>query len=257
MAETLVALPVPMTAMPITTHRELTPAPVVFAVMRRLGPQLVEATLIPTVLCYVAVLTVGLAWGVLAAAVWTALAIGLRVANGRRVTGLLVVASAGLIVRIGLFVLSGSAFIYFLQPIARTVAMAALFAASALIRRPLVARFAGDFCSFDEGVGERPAITALFRRLTFLWAGGQVVIASVNLTLLLTVPVTVFIGTAAGAAWVIIGICLVATVTDAVRTTKRDGLHTTLSRGGRLHTLIPTTSTILAADAAMHHQHPE
>lgn len=254
MSDTLVALPLPL---PIMPHRELTPAPVVFAVMRRLGPQLIEATLIPTVLCYVAVLTVGLAWGVVAAAVWTTLAIGLRVAKGRRVTGLLVVASAGLVVRIGIFLLSGSAFIYFLQPIARTIAMATLFAASAFIRRPLVARFAGDFCSFDDEVGQRPAITALFRRLTYLWAGGQVVIASVNLTLLLTVPVTVFIGTAAGAAWVIIGVCLVATVTDAVRTTKRDGLHTTLSRGGRLHALIPASPTIPTTEPVTHHQHPE
>jgi hypothetical protein len=247
MADTLVALPLP-------THRDLTAAPVVFAVMRRLGPQLIEATLVPTLLCYAGVLTVGLTWGVVAAALWTALAIGLRVANGRRVTGLLVVASAGLLVRIGIYLLSGSAFVYFLQPIARTVVMAALFAASALIGRPLVARFAGDFCSFDDEVGRRPAIHALFRRLTYLWAGGQVAIASVNLTLLLTVPVTVFIGTAAGAAWVIIGICLVATVTDAVRTTKRDGLHTTLSRGGRLHTLIPASPT---GTPVTHHQHPE
>lgn len=255
MPDTLVASPVALPlAIPVAPHLNLTATPVVFAVMRRLGPQLIEATLIPTLLCYLAVLTVGLAWGVAAAAVWTALAIGLRIANGRRVTGLLVMASTGLIVRIGIFLLSGSAFAYFLQPIARTVAMAALFAASAVIGRPLVARFAGDFCSFDDEVGQRPAITALFRRLTFLWAGGQVAIASVNLTLLLTVPVAVFIGTAAGAAWVIIGVCLVATVTDAVRTTKRDGLHTTLSRGGRLHTLIPASPT---GTPVTHHQHPE
>lgn len=217
---------------------EVTAGPVVLAVLRRLVPQLVEATLVPTLLCYLGILTVGLAWGVVAAALWTAGAIGVRVARGRRVTGLLVLSATGLVVRIAIYALSGSAFVYFLQPIARTVVTAALFALSALAGRPLVARFAGDFCTFDDEVGRRPAITALFRRLTYLWAGAQVLIASVNLTLLLTVPVSVFLGTAAGAAWVVIGGCLVLTVVDAVRTARIDGLHTVVARGGRLHTRI-------------------
>lgn len=235
----------------------VTAGPVVLAVVRRLVPQLVEATLVPTVLCYLGILTYGLAWGVAAAALWTAGAIGVRIARGRRVTGLLVLAATGLVVRIAIYAMSGSAFVYFLQPIARTVVTAALFAASALLGRPLVARFAGDFCSFDDEVGCRPAITALFRRLTYLWAGAQVAIASVNLTLLLTVPVGVFLGTAAGAAWVVIGVCLVLTVVDAVRTTRADGLHTVVARGGRLHTRVAPSHIPTLAGTAGGHVHLE
>lgn len=180
-------------------------------------------------------MTVGLTWGVLAAAGWTALAIGRRVLTGRQVSGLLVLATLGLVVRTGLYVLSGSAFLYFVQPVARSAATALLFAASALTGRPLVARFARDFCSFDTSVGHRPAIVALFRRLTLLWAAAQAATAAAHFTLLVTVPVGVFVATATGAVWLIVVPCVAITVADAVRTARRDGLRTVLAGGGQLY----------------------
>jgi len=214
-----------------------TPASVLTAVMRRLFPQLVEATLIPSALCFIATLTVGLTWGVVAAASWMCLSIARRIARRTPVSALLLLATVGLSARVGVYLLNENDFMYFVQPIMRTLALAVAFAASAVIGRPLVARFAGDFCSFDAEIGSRPAITALFRRLTYLWAGAQVVTAVVNLTLLLTVPVPVFIGTATGAAWLIIGACVVVTVSDAIRTTRSAGIHTAITSGGRLHAL--------------------
>jgi hypothetical protein len=204
------------------------------AVFRRLVPQLVEATLVPSALCYAGVLTYGLVWGVVAATVWSLGSIVVRRVRGRRVSALLVVATFGLLVRLTAYLLSGSEFVYFVQPVVRTGATALLFLGSALVGRPLVARFAGDFCSFTTEVGARPAITALFRRLTYLWAAAQLVIAGTTLTLLVTVPVSVYIGTAAGAAWVLIGGCVLVTVADAVRTTRREGVRTVVSSGGRL-----------------------
>lgn len=213
------------------------PASVLAAVARRLIPQLAEATLVPTALCYLGMLTFGLTWGIVAAAGWTGLMIARRLAGRRQVSGLLVLATVGLLVRSGLYLINESSFVYFLQPIARTAATALLFAASAVFGRPLIARFANDFCAFDHEVGGRPAIVALFGRLTYLWAGAQALIAGAHITLLLTVPTAVFVGTAAGAAWLVIGTCVVLTVADSVRTTRKDGLHTVLATGGRLHAL--------------------
>jgi hypothetical protein len=213
-------------------------AAVVLAVLRRLAPQLVEATLIPSVLVYLGLWTLGLTWGILAAVIWAFAMSGRRIANGQPVSGLLIVAGVGLSVRCVVYLLSQNAFVFFAQPIIRTVAMASLFACSALARRPLVARFAADFCSFDAAVGQRPAIVALFRRLTYLWACSQAVIAGITLTLLLTVPVNVFIGTAAGAAWLIVILSILMTVADAVRTTRDDGLHTGLDQG-QIHAFVP------------------
>jgi hypothetical protein len=55
---------------------------------------------------------------------------------------------------------------------------------------------------------------------------------------LLTVPVTVFVGTAAAAAWVIMGVGTALTVADAVRTTRADGVRTMIADGGRLHAYV-------------------
>ena len=105
-----------------------------------------------------------------------------------------------------------------------------------------VARFANDFCSFTSDVAARPAIVALFRRLTFLWAGAQAATAAVNLTLLLTVPVRVFVGTAAATAWVIMGLGTALTVADSVRTTRGDGLQTVITDGGHLHAYVTASA---------------
>jgi hypothetical protein len=211
---------------------------VMVAVLRRLWPCLLEATLIPTALCYVGLLLNGLGLGIAAASIWTYLAVGRRIASGRPVSGLLVLATLGLSVRVAMYVLNDNAFVYFVQPVARSSATAVLFALSAILGRPFVARFARDFCSFTSDVEARPAIEALFRRLTYLWASAQAAIAVINMTLLLTVPVKVFIGTAAASAWVIMGVGTALTVADSVRTTRDDGLRTVIADGGRLHAYV-------------------
>lgn len=219
---------------------------VVWAVVRRLWPFLVEATLIPTAAYYVTLATFGQFWGIVAASTCTYLSVARRLLLRQAVPGLLLVASVGITVRLGIYLLNHSDFMYYVQPIAKTGATALLFAASVLVGKPLVARFAADFCSFDDTVGARPAITSLFRRLTYLWAGAQLAIAAANLTLLVTVPVAVFVGTAAGTAWLVMSIGVAITVTDAVRTTRHDGLRTALATGGHLHAFVasgPVTAT--------------
>jgi hypothetical protein len=213
---------------------------VVWAVIRRLWPYLIEATLLPTAAYYVAMTGFGQLWGIVAASACTFLSVARRLVLRQPVPGLLLVASVGITVRLGIYLLNHSEFVYFVQPIAKTGVTALLFAASVVFGKPLVARFAADFCSFDDTVGARPAITSLFRRLTYLWAGALLAVAAVNLVLLMTVPVAVFVGTAAGTAWTVISIGVVITVTDAVRTTRADGLRTALATGGRLHAFMTT-----------------
>lgn len=223
---------------------------VVWAVVRRLWPYLVEATLFPTVAYYLALSTFGQVWGIAAASACTYLAVARRLVVRQPVPGLLLVASVGISVRLGIYLLNHSEFVYFVQPIAKTATTALLFATSVVIGKPLVARFAADFCSFDDTVGARPAITSLFRRLTCLWAGAQLAIAVVNLTLLMTVPVAVFVGIAAGTAWAVMSVGVAITVADAVRTTRHDGLCTALAAGGRLHAFVATDVASLGSAGA-------
>ena len=176
---------------------------IVLAVVRRLLPYLVEATVLPTALYYVGLVTLGPTWGIVAAASCTYLSVLRRMVLRQPVPGLLLMATVGISIRLGMYLVNDSAFIYFIQPIVKTGAVALLFASSVVVGKPLVARFAADFCAFGSDVGDRPAIVSLFRRLTVLWAAAQILIAVADMALLLTVPISVFVGTAAGIAWAV------------------------------------------------------
>jgi hypothetical protein len=214
---------------------------VVKAVVRRMVPYLVEATLIPTALFYVSLIAFGLEWAIIAALGWTYAAMGRRLLTGRPVPGLLVLATLGISVRTAIYLLSGSDFVYFFQPIMRTVVTAAVFALSVCIGRPLIARFAADFCPLTPDVQIRPAVVQLFRRLTYLWAAVNAFVAATTLTLLLTVPVAVFVGTSTLSAWLITGTGVVLTVSDAVHTARREGLHTAVAANGTLRAYAATS----------------
>jgi hypothetical protein len=215
---------------------------VVRAVGRRMVPYVIEATLIPTALFYTFLITFGLRWAIVAALGWTYAAMGRRILTGLPVPGLLVLATLGISVRTVIYLLSGSDFVYFFQPIMRTVATAAVFALSVLVGRPLIARFAADFCPLSPDVQIRPAVVQLFRRLTYLWAAVNAIAAAATLTLLLTVPVAVFVGTAAVSAWILTCSGVVLTVSDSVRTAHREGLHTAVAPNGRLHAYVTRPS---------------
>jgi hypothetical protein len=201
-------------------------------------PYLVEATLIPTALFYVFFITLGLVWAIVAAAGWTYAAVGCRVVTGRPVPGLLMLATLGISLRTVVYLLSSNSFVYFFQPILRTVATGAFFALTVVVGRPLIARFAADFCQLSSDVASRPEIVRLFRRLTYLWAGVNALVAVVSLTLLLTVPVAVFVGAETASAWVITCSGVVLTVSDSVRTARREGLSTAVAPNGRLHAYV-------------------
>src|SRR4029079_5968684 len=208
---------------------------VVRAVGRRMVPYLVEATIIPTTLFYAFLITFELKWAIIAALGWTYAAIGRRLITSSPISGLVVLSTLGISVRTVIYLLSGNSFVYFLQPIMRTLATAAVFALSVGIGRPLIARFARDFCPLTPDLQNRPAVVQLFRRLTYLWAAVNAVAAATTLTLLLTVPLAVFVVTATLSAWVITCTGVVLTVSDAVRTARQEGLHTAIAPNGRLH----------------------
>ncbi len=213
---------------------------VVIAVARRMVPYLIEATIMPTLLFYGLLITLDLKWAIIAALGWVYSAVGRRIASGRPVPGLLMLATVGISVRTLVFLFNENHFVYFFQPIMRTAATSACFALSVLVGRPLIARFAGDFCPLSADVSRRPAIVGLFRRLTYLWAAVNAIAATVTLTLLLTVPVAVFVGTAAVSAWIVTCSGVVLTVSDSVHTARREGLTTAVAPNGTLHAYVAT-----------------
>ena len=208
---------------------------VVAAVARRLVPHLVEATVIPTVLFYSVLASAGLRWAFGAALAWSYVAIGRRILAHRRIPSLLILSGVGITVRTVTLIASGNAFVYFIQPIFGTVATASVLLASVALGRPLIARFAHDFCPLTSEVSSRPGVEQLFRRLTYLWAGLTLLSAAINVTLLLALPVDLYMAAKTLSGWSVRCLGIVLTVSISLRTARREGLQTAVSPTGSLH----------------------
>jgi hypothetical protein len=65
---------------------------------------------------------------------------------------------------------TGSAFLYFIQPVAGTVGVATAFAATAFAGRPVVDRLAHDFCPFSTELSARLREARFFNRVSVVWA---------------------------------------------------------------------------------------
>ncbi|HUP75131.1 MAG TPA: VC0807 family protein [Acidimicrobiales bacterium] len=221
-------------ALPDSVYCSPTKTRVLGAVGRRLLPHLVEATVIPTFLFYVAFVTRGTVTAYVVALLWTYLAIVRRMVVRRPVPVIVVLACIGITARTLFALASGSTFVYFFQPVAGKIVLSLVFWASIATGTPLVARFAHDFCSIAPDVESRPAIVQLYRRLTHLWAGVNLVIAGLGLLLLLTVPVSTFIAVKSFMAMALTAAAVALTVAASVRVARREGVFASVSSNGTL-----------------------
>jgi hypothetical protein len=197
---------------------------VVTVVVRRGGPKVIEATLVPGALFYVCLVWGGLGLAYVTALTWVYGCIGRRWATRRPVSVLLLLAAVGITARTAVAVWSGSAFVYFVQPIAGTVLTGAVFIASLVIGRPLIGRFAGDFWPMTPEVAENPGVMALFRGLTLLWAGVNLTTAALTLGLLLSLPLATFVAVKQVTGLGITVAAIAVTIIWSHRTACREGI---------------------------------
>ena len=138
--------------------------------LRRTAENVLEATLVPMALFYLFLGTVGVRWGMIAGLCWFYAAIIRRVTSGQRMSGLLVMATVLLTARTAIAFVTGSAFIYFLQPTLGTFLVSALFLISVPLGKPLAERLAHDFCALPESLMSNARVKRFFLRISLLWA---------------------------------------------------------------------------------------
>jgi len=207
-------------SVPVTTRNTL------IAVARHALPSIIEATLIPTLLFYVAWVTGNHSTAYAAALMWAVAVFICRRHRGERIPGILVLALIGLTIRTVLALWTGSSFLYFAQPILATGLFAAIFMMSCVARRPFVARIAGDFYPMTAEVAQRQRVRRLFHRLTILWAGVQLVNAGIAAAMLLTLSPATFIALKTGVTLAVTTFGVVLTVTWSLRVARHEGLVT-------------------------------
>jgi hypothetical protein len=198
--------------------------PVLLAVARRGLPSLVEATIVPAVLFFVIVTTIGASAAMAAVLVWSYGAILRRILRSESMPAILILATMGLTIRTLVGLLSGSTFAYFVQPVATTVVLAVLFLGSVLIGRPVIARLADDFCPICPEVARRPGVVQLFTGLTILWAGVHVVTAVITLGMLVSLSVPMFVALKTIACLGVTVAAIVITIVWALRTARNEHL---------------------------------
>lgn len=193
-------------------------------VVRRAGPHVIEASIVPTVLFWLALtaISLGAAFVVALASVYGAVA--LRLVRRRPVPGLIVLAAVGITIRTVLAVWSGSSLVYFAQPVLTNMVTGALFAGSCWSARPMVARLATDFYPLTPDQLDRPNVVRLLRRLTVWWAVVNVTIALTTLSLLLWLPVVWYVPAKQVTSLALMGVGVAVTIHVAVQAARREGL---------------------------------
>lgn len=160
---------------------------------RHAMPNVIEATLAPLALFYLAIWTVGVWGALLVALAWSYSAIGFRLLTGRRVPGILVLGALGMTARTVIALASNSVFIYFLQPSLGTVAVAGTFLLSVYARRPLAEKLAHDFCPLPDAFSGHPHVRAFFLRISLLWGFVFLLNAATTIWLLLSQSIGVYL----------------------------------------------------------------
>ena len=198
-------------------------ARILSALARRSMPSLIEATLIPALVFYLCLAHLGFGIAMIAVVSWSYGAVIRRWLCRTRIPTILWLAVCGLTMRTALGFESGS-FLYFLQPILTTLALAVIFLGSLCLGQPIVARFAGDFCHLEPEVAVRPAIVRLFAGLTGLWAGVHLLTAATTFGLLISVPTTTYVLLKTILSLAITVVAIVVTVAWSMRTARSEHL---------------------------------
>jgi hypothetical protein len=138
-------------------------------IVRQVLTRTVLVSLLPMTVFYT---TLSL-YGVRAAALVTASLyyVGLlsRVIRRKPVLAAALLAAGLLALRTIIVFITGSAFIYFLQPVAGTVAVATAFAATALAGRPVLERLAHEFCPIAPELSDHLRSAKFFSWLSLVW----------------------------------------------------------------------------------------
>jgi hypothetical protein len=202
-------------------HLEL-PSP--RSVLRHALPIVLEAFLVPLALFYLVLVTAGFRGALIAALAWSYLALVRRTRRGERVSTMLLLGVVLLTVRTAVSFVTGSAFVYFVQPTATMVVASLVLVGSALLGRPFTQRFAIDFCPMGSELLARPLVRRFFVRISILWATVLMVNAGIVLWLLVSSSLRAFVLERTAVTWSLTGLAIFFSITRFMATMRRDGI---------------------------------
>lgn len=154
------------------------------SMLGRIGLQVVEATLIPAGIFWGVLQLSGLVFALLAGLGWCYLCMARRWWRGGAMPAVLLVAALLFTTRTGIALAFHSTFVYLLTPTINAFVLALAFLGSAVVGRPLTARFARDFVGLPAHVTALARVHRALQLLCGVWALANVVNGWVALQLL-------------------------------------------------------------------------
>lgn len=218
--------------------------PAVGALVRQGAKHLLEGTVIPLGLFYVLLTLVGLDGGLIAALGWSVLALVRRAVLRKPIPAVLLLTTGLLVARTVLGLVTGSIFLYFLQPTLQNFLIAFVLIASLPFGRPFIAKLADDFCAFPTAFSEHPKIVRFFRRVSLLWALVFITNGVTTLYILAKETVGDFLMVSTAGTWSVIGVAIVVSLLWFRRALRGEGM--VLRMGATQPTPTPTPATAAA-----------
>jgi hypothetical protein len=192
--------------------------------LRHAFPVVLEGVLGPLVVFYLLLVLTGFRGALIAALTWSYLALGRRLLKGERVSMLLLFGTILITLRTVIAFVTGSAFIYFAQPTAGTVAISLALLVSALVGRPFTQRFAHDFCPMDPAIMSRPLVRRFFIRISVLWATVLMLNAGVVFWLLISSSLRSFVLERSAVTYGLTAIAIFFSISGFMTMMRRDGI---------------------------------
>ena len=162
-------------------------------IVKQVVTTLVTVSLLPMAVFYTAMSLFGLRTAALATVVLYYIGLLVKHTRGKPVLAAALLTAGLLSIRTVVMFFTGSAMLYFLQPVAGTVAVATVIAATALAGRPVLDRLAHEFCPFPHELSQRLREARFFKRISAVWALTYFVNAAGTIWLLSTASLGGFI----------------------------------------------------------------
>lgn len=210
------------------------------AALRHAVPVVFEGALAPMGLFYLSLMLGGFRVALVAALCWSYLATARRVVRGETISTLLILGTVLITLRTAVAFVTGSAFVYFAQPLAGSVVIAIVLLASAACRRPFTQRFAHDFCPLDSELLAEPRVQQFFVRISLMWAGVLLVNTGVVVWLLMSSSVRAFVLERTAVTWLLTAGAIFCSIYGFVVTMRRDGRSVQWGRSAQVTDLAPS-----------------
>jgi hypothetical protein len=160
--------------------------PCVRSIVRKAGSTVLIASLLPAAVFYLTLSLSSLRIAVAVTLAWYYAGLLWTHTRGKPLLAAAMLGAGLLTLRAVLAFWTNSSFLYFLQPVAGTVATATAFALTAIAGRPLLDRLVHDFCPLPEALSQRLRANHYFRYVSVFWTLAYLVNAAGTVWLLST-----------------------------------------------------------------------